>query len=51
LRDADSKYHNHFSPSPLVFPEIDGVNAGSGCFEVLGKLILGISRFKFMQKS
>jgi hypothetical protein len=29
LRDAESKYHNHFFQSPLVFPEIEGVNAGS----------------------
>jgi hypothetical protein len=51
LRDAESKYHNHFSPSPLVFPEFDGVNAGSDCFDVLARTILGISRLKFMQKS
>jgi hypothetical protein len=51
LRDAESKYHNHFSPPPLVFLEIEGVNAGSGCFDVLVRTILGISRLKFMQKS
>jgi hypothetical protein len=51
LRDAESKYHNHFFQSPLVFPEIEGVNAGSDCFDVLGRTILGISRLKFIQKS
>jgi hypothetical protein len=49
--DAESKYRNHFSPSPLVFPEIEGVDAGSDCFDVLGRIILGISRRQFMKKS
>jgi hypothetical protein len=49
--DAESEYSNHFSPSPLVFPEIEGVNAGSDCFDVLGRLILGISGRQFMKKS
>jgi hypothetical protein len=49
--DAESKYHNHFSPSPLVFPEIEGVNAGSACFDVLGRLILRLSGIQFMKKS
>jgi hypothetical protein len=35
--DAESKYPNHFSPSPLVFSEIEGVNAGSDCFDDLGR--------------
>jgi hypothetical protein len=51
LRDADSKYHNHFSRSPLVFPEIEGVNAGRDCFDVLGRTILGVSGPQFMKKS
>jgi hypothetical protein len=51
LTDAESKYHSHFSESPLVFPEIEGVNAGSDDFDVLGKTILGLSRLQFMQKS
>jgi hypothetical protein len=37
LSDAESKYHSHFSQSPLVSPKIEEVNAGSGCFEVLGR--------------
>jgi hypothetical protein len=41
--DAESENHNHFSPPPLVFPEIERVNAGNDCFDVLGRLILGIS--------
>jgi hypothetical protein len=49
--DAESKYLIHFSRSPLVFPEIEGVNAGSDCFDVLGRLILGISGTQFMKKS
>jgi hypothetical protein len=49
--DAESEYHNHFSRSPLVFPEIEGVNAGSDCFDVLGRLNLGLSRTQFMKKS
>jgi hypothetical protein len=51
LRDAESKYHSHFSPSPLVFPEIEGVNAGSDCFEVLGRPTLGLLATQFMKKS
>jgi hypothetical protein len=31
LRNAESKYFNYFSQTPLVFPEIEGVNPeGSG---------------------
>jgi hypothetical protein len=51
LRDAESKYHSHFTPSPLVFPEIEGVNAGSDCFDVLGRPNLGLSGTQFMKKS
>jgi hypothetical protein len=51
LRDAESKYHNHFSPSPLVFPEIEGVNAGSDCFGVLGRPTLGLLGTQFRKKS
>jgi hypothetical protein len=51
LRDAESKYHSHFSPPPLVFPEIEGVNAGSDCFDVLGRPTLGLSGTQFMKKS
>jgi hypothetical protein len=51
LRDAESKYHSQFSPSPLVLPEIEGVNAGSDCFDVLGRPTLGISGIQFMKKS
>jgi hypothetical protein len=51
LRDAESKYHSHFSPSPLVFPEIEGVNAGSDCFDVLVRPTLGLSETQFMKKS
>jgi hypothetical protein len=51
LGDAESKYHSHFSQSPLVFPEIEGVNAGSDCFDVLDRTTLGLSRLKFMKKS
>jgi hypothetical protein len=51
LRDAESKYHSQFSPSPLVFPEIEGVNAGSDCFDVLGRPTLGLSGTQFMKKS
>ncbi len=47
--DAESEYSNHFSPSPLVFPEIEGVNAGSDCFDVLG-MLLGIFQKKFVDK-
>jgi hypothetical protein len=46
LRDAESKYHSHFSQSPLVFPKIEGVNAGSDCFDVLGRPTLGLSGTK-----
>jgi hypothetical protein len=35
--DAEAKYYNNFSRSPLVFPEIEGVNAGSDCFDVLNR--------------
>jgi hypothetical protein len=49
--DADSEYRNHFSPSPLFFPEIEGVNAGSDCFDVLGRPALGLSGTQFMKKS
>jgi hypothetical protein len=49
--DAESEYHNHFSRSPLAFPEIEGVNAGSDCFDVLGRLNLGLSGTQFMKKS
>jgi hypothetical protein len=51
LRDAESKYLIHFSQSPLIFPEIEGVNAGSGCFDVLDRLTLGLSGTQFMKKS
>jgi hypothetical protein len=51
LRDAESKYHSHFSPSPLVFPEIEGVNAGSDCFDALERPTLRLSRLQFMKKS
>jgi hypothetical protein len=51
LRDAESKYHSHFSQTPLVFPEIEGVNAGSDCFDVLGRPALGLSGTQFMKKS
>ncbi len=51
MRDAASKYHSHFSQSPLVFPEIQGVNPGSDCFDVLGRTILSISRLQFMTES
>jgi hypothetical protein len=51
LRDTESKYHNHFSPSPLVFPEIEGVNAGSDSFDVLGRPTLRLSGIQFMKKS
>jgi hypothetical protein len=50
LRDAESKNHSHFSQSPLVFPEIEGVNAGSD-FDVLGRPNLGLSGTQFMKKS
>jgi hypothetical protein len=32
LKDADSKDHHHFAGSPLVFPEIDGVNFKTAIF-------------------
>jgi hypothetical protein len=32
LKDADSKDHNHFAGSPLVFPEIDSVNIKTPIF-------------------
>jgi hypothetical protein len=51
LTGAESKYHNHFSPSPLVFPEIEGVKAGSGCFDVLGRKNLGLLETQLMKKS
>jgi hypothetical protein len=50
LTGAESEYRNHFSPSPLVFPEIEGVKAGSGCFDVLGRKNLGLSGTQFMKK-
>jgi hypothetical protein len=40
-----------FSQSPLVFPEIEGVNAESDCFDVLGRPTLGLSGTRFMKKS
>jgi hypothetical protein len=51
LRDAESKYHNYFAEPPLVFPEIEGVNAGSVSFDVLGRPTLGLSGTEFMKKS
>jgi hypothetical protein len=50
LRDAESKYHNNFSQSPLVFPEIEGVNAESDCFDILGRTTLRLLGSQFMKK-
>jgi hypothetical protein len=51
LRDAESEYLNHFSQSPLVFPEIEGVNAGSDCFDVLDRTALRLLGLQFIKKS
>jgi hypothetical protein len=42
LRDAESKYHNHFFQSPPAFPEIRRVNPESDCFAVLNRPTVGL---------
>jgi hypothetical protein len=51
--DAKSKYHNHFSQSSLVFPEIESVesveSAESTNFGILDRPTLGFSQLKLVQ--
>ncbi len=47
-KDGESEYQSHFSQSPLVFPEIKGVNSGSDCFGVLDRLTLELSETQFI---